>query len=260
MPRSGDTVTIEAPSGQPLRLRVASTVYDPSLAPSLQEITATATCRRHRWPAGHLGPAGPAGPAEDPGRRPGAGEAEGGPRRGVAVAGDVGQCCSGTAAWRSVRSKCPSPTIPQIGILKAIGARSGRIARTGLRSRATKSAKRSMTHLPLRPVRHCHFAADDSRLRVLTRVLGHPGRRLPHPEPSIWRTREPSTTQQRQVAPSPGSRCSRGARDRAALVANAVVRPPGGEDMNACRRPDGASVDSRFRPALRGTAPRSGSG
>jgi len=40
MPRSGDTVTIEAPSGQPLRLRVASTVYDPSLAPSLQEITA----------------------------------------------------------------------------------------------------------------------------------------------------------------------------------------------------------------------------
>jgi len=33
----GDTVTIKPPGGQPLRLRVAGTVYDPSLAPTPQE-------------------------------------------------------------------------------------------------------------------------------------------------------------------------------------------------------------------------------
>lgn len=33
----GDTVTVKTPSGQPARLRVANTVYDPSLAPSPQE-------------------------------------------------------------------------------------------------------------------------------------------------------------------------------------------------------------------------------
>jgi putative ABC transport system permease protein len=33
----GDTVTIKTPSGDPVRLRVAKTVYDPSLAPSPQE-------------------------------------------------------------------------------------------------------------------------------------------------------------------------------------------------------------------------------
>jgi putative ABC transport system permease protein len=33
----GDTITIQAPGGRPVRLRVAGTVYDPSLAPSPQE-------------------------------------------------------------------------------------------------------------------------------------------------------------------------------------------------------------------------------
>jgi putative ABC transport system permease protein len=35
----GDTVTVEAPVGRPVRLRVADTVYDPSLSPSPQEQT-----------------------------------------------------------------------------------------------------------------------------------------------------------------------------------------------------------------------------
>ena len=38
----GDTVTITAPSGEPARLRVAGTVYDPSLAPSPQQQTGAA--------------------------------------------------------------------------------------------------------------------------------------------------------------------------------------------------------------------------
>jgi putative ABC transport system permease protein len=35
----GDTVTVETPSGEPVRLRVAGTVYDPSLSPAGQEQT-----------------------------------------------------------------------------------------------------------------------------------------------------------------------------------------------------------------------------
>ncbi|WP_109510291.1 ABC transporter permease [Nocardioides speluncae] len=35
----GDTLTLETPAGDPLRVRVAATVYDPSLAPSPQEQT-----------------------------------------------------------------------------------------------------------------------------------------------------------------------------------------------------------------------------
>lgn len=38
----GDTVTIETPSGEPVRLQVADTVYDPSLSPSPQEQTGRA--------------------------------------------------------------------------------------------------------------------------------------------------------------------------------------------------------------------------
>jgi putative ABC transport system permease protein len=38
----GDTLTVEAPDGRSLRLRVADTVYDPSLSPSPQEQTARA--------------------------------------------------------------------------------------------------------------------------------------------------------------------------------------------------------------------------
>lgn len=35
----GDTITLTGPSGEPLRLRIAATVYDPSLAPSPQQQT-----------------------------------------------------------------------------------------------------------------------------------------------------------------------------------------------------------------------------
>lgn len=38
----GDTVTVETPDGKPVRLRVAATVYDPSLSPSPQEQTGRA--------------------------------------------------------------------------------------------------------------------------------------------------------------------------------------------------------------------------
>lgn len=38
----GDTITIQAPSGEPMRLRVADSVYDPSLSPAPQEQTGRA--------------------------------------------------------------------------------------------------------------------------------------------------------------------------------------------------------------------------
>jgi putative ABC transport system permease protein len=36
----GDTLTVETPGGEPAQLRVAGTVYDPSLAPAPQQQTA----------------------------------------------------------------------------------------------------------------------------------------------------------------------------------------------------------------------------
>jgi putative ABC transport system permease protein len=164
----GDTVTIRTPGGEPVRLRVADTVYDPSLSPSVQEQTGRGYLSATSLP----GPGGQAGldqlklQVTDPGQTR--------PSRNrdaiVAVAGQVGQWLQRERGLAVREIQVPKPYahphqwqadtllgsllaggaaalllatvlvatmlnnlftqhIPQIGIMKAIGARSGRIGR-----------------------------------------------------------------------------------------------------------------------------------
>jgi putative ABC transport system permease protein len=164
----GDTVTVQTPSGDPLQLRVADTVYDPSLSPSPQEQTGRAYLSATSLP-------GPGGQTRldqlklqvaDPGQTT--------PSRNrdsiVAVAGQVGQWLQQDQGLAVREIQVPKPyahphqwqadallgsllaggaaalllatilvatmlnnlftqQIPQIGIMKAIGARSARIGR-----------------------------------------------------------------------------------------------------------------------------------
>ena len=164
----GDTLTVKAPSSEPVRLRAAATVYDPSLSPSPQEQTGHGYLSTASLP-------GPGGQAvldqlkiqvADPGQTR--------PSRDrdtiVAVAGEVGTwlqrdhglvvreiqvpepyahphqwqtdallgtlLAGGAAALllsailvANMLSNLFTQQIPQIGIMKAIGARSGRIGR-----------------------------------------------------------------------------------------------------------------------------------
>jgi putative ABC transport system permease protein len=164
----GDIVTVETPSGGPVRLRVVDTVYDPSLSPSPQE-------QRGRGYVSTASLPGPGGQARldqlkiqvaDPGQAT--------PSRDrdavVAVAGDVGEWLRREHGLAIREIQVPKPyahphqwqadtlllsllaggaaalllstilvanmlnnlfaqQIPQIGIMKAIGARSGRIGR-----------------------------------------------------------------------------------------------------------------------------------
>ncbi|MDQ3717018.1 MAG: FtsX-like permease family protein [Actinomycetota bacterium] len=164
----GDTITIQAPNGEPLRLRIADTVYDPSLSPAPQEQTG----RAYLSSAALATSAGPAAfdqlkiqvaaqGAQTPSRDRGA---------IVAVSGDVGAWLEREYGLAIREIQVPKPyahphqwqadalllsllaggaaalvlstmlvanmlnnlftqQIPQIGIMKAIGARSGRIAR-----------------------------------------------------------------------------------------------------------------------------------
>jgi putative ABC transport system permease protein len=164
----GDTVTVKTPSGEPVRLRVADTVYDPSLAPAPQEQTS------HGYlSTASLVPSGGRAALDqlklqvaDPGQTT--------PSRDrdavVAVAGDVGKWLQREHGLAIREIQVPEPyehphqgqadalllsllaggaaalllatilvanmlnnlftqQIPQIGIMKAIGARSGRIGR-----------------------------------------------------------------------------------------------------------------------------------
>jgi putative ABC transport system permease protein len=165
----GDTVTIQPPGGEPVRLRVARTVYDPSLAPTPQE-----TKGRGYLSAAALAGAGPQ-PAKldqlklqiaDPGQMV--------PSRDrdtvAARASEVGRWLQQDQGLRVAEIQVPEPyahphqwqadvllvsllaggaaalllatilvanmlnnlftqQIPQIGIMKAIGARSGPIGR-----------------------------------------------------------------------------------------------------------------------------------
>jgi putative ABC transport system permease protein len=164
----GDTVTVKTPSGKPARLRVAGTVYDPSLSPAPQEQTG----RGYLSTASVPGPGGQASldqvklQVADPGQTI--------PSRDrdaiVAVAGQVGQWLQRDYGLAVREVQVPTPyahphqwqadallgsllaggaaalllsailvanmlnnlftqQIPQIGIMKAIGARSGRIGR-----------------------------------------------------------------------------------------------------------------------------------
>jgi putative ABC transport system permease protein len=168
----GDTVTVETPSGEPMRLRVADTVYDPSLSPSPQEQTG----RGYVSSASLPGPGGQA-PLDqlkvqvaDPGQT----TPQATPSRDrdavVAVAGDVGRWLQREHGLAIREIQVPKPSahphqwqadallgsllaggaaalllstilvanmlnnlftqqIPQIGIMKAIGASSVRIGR-----------------------------------------------------------------------------------------------------------------------------------
>jgi putative ABC transport system permease protein len=164
----GDTVTVQPPSGEPVRLRVADTVYDPSLSPSPQEQTGRGYLSAASLP-------GPGGQAlldqlklqvADPGQST--------PSRDrdavVAVAAEVGRWLQHDRGLTVREIQVPEPyahphqwqadallgsllaggaaalllstilvatmlnnlftqQIPQIGIMKAIGARSVRIGR-----------------------------------------------------------------------------------------------------------------------------------
>lgn len=164
----GDTVTVETPSGERVRLRVADTVYDPSLSPSPQEQTgrgylSTASLAK---PGGHAVLDQLKIQVADPGQAR--------PTRDrdtvVAVAGDVGKWLQRQHGLAIREIQVPQPykhphqfqadsllltllaggaaalllstilvanmlnglftqQIPQIGIMKAIGARSGDIGR-----------------------------------------------------------------------------------------------------------------------------------
>src|SRR5262245_7100048 len=164
----GDTLTIDPPTGPPLRLRVADTMYDPSLSPSAQEQTG----RAYLSTASLAGSGGTVRldqlkiQVAEPGQST--------PSRNraaiVATASEVGQWRQQTFGLKIREIQVPEPykhphqwqgdslllsllaggaaalllscilvanmlnnlftqQIPQIGIMKAIGARSGRIGR-----------------------------------------------------------------------------------------------------------------------------------
>jgi putative ABC transport system permease protein len=164
----GDTLTVKAPSGEPVRLRVAATVYDPSLSPSPQEQTGHGYLSTASLP-------GPGGQAvldqlkiqvADPGQaRPSrdrdtiaaeAGEVGTWLQRdhglvvreiqvpepyahphqwqtdallGSLLAGGAAALLLSAILVANMLSNLFTQQIPQIGIMKAIGARSGRIGR-----------------------------------------------------------------------------------------------------------------------------------
>jgi putative ABC transport system permease protein len=175
----GDPVVITTPGGEPRRLRVAGTVYDPSLAPAEQE----------RVGRGYLSAAALAGPAAGPVldqlkiqvAEPGQMTPSRDRRAIVTVASDVSQWLQRRFGLRVRETQVPEPyehphqdqanavlralfggglatlllssilvanmlgglfrqQIPQIGIMKAIGARSGRIGRLYLAMTLTVAA------------------------------------------------------------------------------------------------------------------------
>jgi putative ABC transport system permease protein len=164
----GDTLTVKAPNGDRVRLRVTDTVYDPSLSPSPQEQTGHAYLSTASLP-------GPGGQAPlDQLKLQVADPSQARPSRDrdtiVAVAGEVGTWLQRDRGLTIREIQVPEPyahphqwqadallgsllaggaaalllstilaatmlnnlftqQIPQIGIMKAIGARSGRIGR-----------------------------------------------------------------------------------------------------------------------------------
>jgi putative ABC transport system permease protein len=167
----GDTVAVQTPSGAPLQLRVAGTVYDPSLAPAPQELTghgylSTASLAEAQGQARldqlkiQVAEPGQSAPSRDRdaviavARDVGEWlEAEFGlaireiqvpepyahPHQGQADALLLSLLAGGAAAFllstllvANMLNGLFTRHIPQIGIMKAIGARSGRIGRVYL--------------------------------------------------------------------------------------------------------------------------------
>src|SRR5215218_9310312 len=162
----GDTVTVETPSGEPARLRVADTVYDPSLAPAFQEQRGHSYLSTTSLPGGQASLDQLKIQVADPGQETPSRDRD----RVVAVAGDIGEWLQRDYGLAIREIQVPKPyahphqwqadtlllsllaggaaalllstmlvanmlnnlftqQIPQIGIMKAIGARSGRIGR-----------------------------------------------------------------------------------------------------------------------------------
>jgi putative ABC transport system permease protein len=164
----GDIVTVERPSGEPVRLRVADSVYDPSLSPSPQEQTGRAylsTAALVTFEGGaaldqlkiQVADPGRARPSRDrdaivavasdvgewlervhgltvreiqvptPDAHPHRWQADA--LLGSLLAGGAAALLLSTILVANMLNNLFSQQIPQIGILKAIGARSGRIGR-----------------------------------------------------------------------------------------------------------------------------------
>jgi putative ABC transport system permease protein len=162
----GDVVTVQAPSGDPVRLQVAGTVYDPSLSPASQEQTARGYLSTASLPTGQAGLDQLKLQVADPGQATPSRDRD----RIVTVAGQAGQWLQRDWGLAIREVQVPKPyahphqwqadallqsllaggaaalllatllvanmlnnlftqQIPQIGILKAVGARSGRIGR-----------------------------------------------------------------------------------------------------------------------------------
>jgi putative ABC transport system permease protein len=162
----GDTVTVENPSGEPARLRVADTVYDPSLSPAFQEQRGHGYLSTASLPGGQVPLDQLKIQVADPGQKVPSRDRD----RVVAVAGDVGEWLQreyglsvreiqvpepyahphqwqanalllsllaggaaavllGTILVANMLNNLFTQQIPQIGIMKAIGAGSGRIGR-----------------------------------------------------------------------------------------------------------------------------------
>jgi putative ABC transport system permease protein len=162
----GDTVTVNTPSGEQLRLRVADTVYDPSLSPAPQEQTGHGYLSTASLPWGKARLDQLKLQVADPGQTTPSRDRE----TIVAVAGEVGTWLQREQGLAIREIQVPKPyahphqwqadtlllsllaggaaalllatilvanmlnglftqQIPQIGIMKAIGARSGRIGR-----------------------------------------------------------------------------------------------------------------------------------
>jgi len=182
----GDTVTVETPSGEPARLRVADTVYDPSLAPAFQEQRGHSYLSTASLPGGQAPLDQLKIQVADPGQATPSRDRD----RVVAVAGDVGEWLQreygvaireiqvpepyahphqwqadalllsllaggaaavllGTILVANMLNNLFTQQIPQIGIMKAIGAGSGRIGRLYLAM--TLSVATAATLLALAP-------------------------------------------------------------------------------------------------------------
>jgi putative ABC transport system permease protein len=183
----GDTVTVETPGGETARLRVAGTVYDPSLAPAPQQqqgqaylttaslaaldepdvfdqlklqivepgqgtpsrdrdAIVTTTGAVAKWLEQEHGLAIREVQVPKPYAHPHQGQADA--LLGALLAGGAAALLLSTILVANMLAGLFAQQIPQIGIMKAIGARSGRIARLYLAMTLTVAGAATVLALP----------------------------------------------------------------------------------------------------------------